>query len=70
MSSTPFSMAIGRALGTVVVTAHGDLDDAGAANLERVLDDLIDGQGNLHVVVDLHDVGAVGPSGLSMFARR
>jgi anti-anti-sigma regulatory factor len=72
MRATPpsphFSVRIGRALGTVVVTVHGVLDDAGAAQLGGVLNDLIDGQGNLKVVVDLRDVHAVHPSGVSTFA--
>ncbi|MGH9156187.1 MAG: STAS domain-containing protein, partial [Acidimicrobiales bacterium] len=58
-----------RALGTVVVTVHGDLDGAGAGKLSIVLADLIDGQGNLAVVVDLHDAGASDVGGaLAVFA--
>lgn len=47
------SLAIGRAQGTVMVTVDGDLDAAGMDGLERVLTDLIHGQGNLAVAVDL-----------------
>ena len=66
--SAHFSIAIGRALGTVVVTVHGELDGPGARHLGSVLADIIDGQGNLAVVVDLHDTIASDTSGLSVLA--
>lgn len=44
---------VGRARGTVVVTVDGDLDGTGCELLEGMLCDLIDGQGNLAVAVDL-----------------
>lgn len=66
--SDHFSIAIGRALGTVVVTVHGDLDELGARHLGSVLADLIDGQGNLAVVVDLQDTVASENGDLSVFA--
>jgi anti-anti-sigma regulatory factor len=47
------SLVVGRALGTVVVTVDGDLDLEGCGLLTRLLHDLIDGQGNLAVAVDL-----------------
>ena len=54
--SPGLSLAVGRAMGTVVVTLHGTIDAAGAAVLRSVLRDLIDEQGNLDVVVDLRRV--------------
>lgn len=48
-------IVIGRYQRTVVVTVHGELDHPGAAHLGHVLADLIDGQGNLSLLVDLHD---------------
>jgi anti-sigma B factor antagonist len=66
-SSGQFRLAIRRALGTVVVTVHGDLDPPAAAQLDRVLADLIDGQGNMTVVVDLRDAQAADAGGLSVF---
>jgi anti-sigma B factor antagonist len=53
-------------MGVVVVTAHGPLDAANGAVLKSVLADLIEGQGNMNVVVDLHDVGWVDPSSLGV----
>ena len=57
------------------MTVHGALDGVGAAHLDLVLTDLIDGQGNLSVVVDLRDLTATGTDAdrLSVFvdaARR
>lgn len=53
------SLVISRALGTVVVTLRGKLDGSGSAYLAAILDDLIDGQGNLAVVIDLNSVGSI-----------
>ena len=46
-------LVIGRALGTVVVTVDGALNVESTEPLARVLSDLIEGQGNLAVAVDL-----------------
>src|SRR5437763_820742 len=66
--SARFRIGISRDQGTVVIGVHGDLDGPGARHLRSVLDDIIDGQGNMAVVVDLHDVCITEPSGLSVFA--
>jgi len=55
---------VGRFQGTVVVTLHGDVDEDASAALARVLVDLVDGQGNLDVALDLDDVDAIDASGL------
>jgi len=47
------SLVVGRALGTVVVTVDGPLNLSSCQRLESLLIDLIDGQGNLAVAVDL-----------------
>jgi anti-anti-sigma regulatory factor len=47
------SLAVGRAMGTVVVTVKGTVGEEGRQLLEGVLTDLIEGQGNLKVAVDL-----------------
>lgn len=60
------SVAIGRFGGTIVVTLHGDLDRSRSATLASTLHDLIDGQGNLAVVVDLRDVGRIDVSGVDV----
>ncbi|HEX2047118.1 MAG TPA: STAS domain-containing protein [Acidimicrobiales bacterium] len=62
-----FSIVIGRRLGTVVVTVHGELDMARAGHLGNILADLIDGQGNLSVVVDLHEATTTEPDSLLVF---
>jgi anti-anti-sigma factor len=47
------SFVIGRQLGTVEVTVIGDLDAVGSELLAGALRDLVDGQGNLDVIVDV-----------------
>ena len=54
-SSSARSIVVRRARGRVVVTVHGELDQRGVAILEGVLSDLIEGQGNLNVALDLRD---------------
>ena len=61
--------AIARAFGTVVVTLHGEFDSAGAATVEALLVDLIDGQGNLAVVLDVRDVVPVDGGAVGVLAR-
>lgn len=61
------SYAVGRALGTVVVTVHGDIDLEGSEALERVLDDLVDGQGNRAVAVDLRKARILSDEALDVF---
>lgn len=53
------SLSVGRELGTVVVAVRGRLDARIAHTLERVLGDLIEGQGNVRVVVDLSEADFV-----------
>ena len=52
-SAPDVSLVVGRALGTVVVTVDGTLNLEGSQVLARLLSDLIEGQGNLVVAVDL-----------------
>lgn len=63
------SIVVGRCQGTVVVTVHGELDLPKAAHLGATLADLIDGQGNLSVVVDLHDATGSDPDCLSVLVE-
>lgn len=49
-------LVVSRAHGTVVVSLHGDLDRSGLPYLAAVLDDLIEGQGNHRVTVDLGEL--------------
>jgi anti-anti-sigma regulatory factor len=48
--------SIGRTGGTVIVTIHGQISSGDWAQVEAVLLDLIDAQGNLDVVLDLCEV--------------
>ena len=60
-------IVVGRFDGTVVVTVRGDLDGPRAVELDYVLGDLIDGQGNTSVILDVHDATASDPAWLSVF---
>jgi len=62
------SLVVGRYMGTVIVTLHGELHRRASVYLAGVLRDLIDGQGNLAVVVDLADVDGIDRSGLDVLA--
>lgn len=62
------SLAVGRALGTVVVTVDGVLNVDSSKFLARVLGDLIEGQGNLAVAVDLGKA-VVDPEAVTVFAE-
>ena len=59
-----YSLTIGRALGTVVVTVRGLLDRTSGPVLDRLLVDLIDGQGNRTVAVDLRTATVEGVEGI------
>lgn len=61
-----FAFAISREMGVVVVRAQGCLDASSGAVLRAVLVDLIEGQGNLRVVVDVHDMAVADPSSLDV----
>lgn len=65
-SSCDFSFNIRRQLTAVVVTVSGELDISGATRLGAVLGDLIEGQGNQNVVVDVRDIAGVDPAGLGV----
>lgn len=60
-------IVVSRFHGTVVVTIHGDLDGLRAGDLGYMLADLVDGQGNRSIIVDLHDATALDPRWLSVF---
>jgi anti-anti-sigma factor len=66
-TSCDFSFHVSRDLSAVVVTVSGDLDVFGCVRLGAVLGDLIDGQGNMNVVVDLSHTSSVDPAGLGVF---
>jgi anti-anti-sigma regulatory factor len=69
MASSPqFSFGVRRDHRAVVVDVHGTLDLAASAGLGAVLGDLIEGQGNLNVSVDLRETDAVDPAGLGVIA--
>lgn len=62
------AVSIARAQGTVVLTIEGPVDPSGAERLEHLLGDLIEGQGNQSIALDLRAAGQVDPSVLAMLA--
>lgn len=62
-----FSLVFGRALGRVVVSIHGPVNAETAGELQDRLVDLIDGQGNRNLVIELDAMTAVDSAGLSVF---
>lgn len=61
-----FSLVFSRTHGTVVVYVVGALDAASARQLDDRLVDIIDGQGNLRLVVDLADTRSIDRAGLAV----
>jgi anti-anti-sigma factor len=59
-----FSLVFSRALGRVVVHVHGRLDVNTAPALRARLADVIDGQGNRQVVLDLRQMDGLDVAGL------
>ncbi len=66
--NSELGISIGRSLATVVVRLVGPLDALAATRLAATLDDLIDGQGNLGIAVDLSAVRPIAPSGLRVLS--
>jgi hypothetical protein len=62
------ALAVGRDFGSVLVTVEGELDVAGSRLLEGVLTDLIEGQRNVTVAVDLGRA-IVDPGALVVFVE-
>ena len=63
------SITVARSAGTVVVTVHGELNGEKSTHLGGILADLIDGQGNMSVLVDLHGASATDPDCLWMLTE-
>lgn len=62
------SFDISRQQRAVVLAVHGTLDLAAASRIGAVLGDLIEGQGNLNVGVDLREVDQLDPAALGVFS--
>ena len=61
-----FSLVFGRAYGAVVVDVHGALDGDTAGQLRDRLVDLIDGQGNRHLVMNLLETTGVDGTAMAV----
>jgi anti-sigma B factor antagonist len=63
-ASSSFSLSFARLDGQVRVSVSGDLDGRSAEQLRDALFDLIEGQGNLSIVLDLAGVTFIDSRGL------
>ncbi len=61
-----FSLSFSRYNNTVSLAVIGELDGLTAPELHRLLMDVIDGQGNLSVVIDFSRVSFIDSAGLSV----
>jgi anti-anti-sigma factor len=61
-------LVVSRGSDAVVVNLHGALDGRASVRLGAILTDLIVGQGNLAVTVDLRDLGPVDAACVEVFA--
>ena len=61
-----FSLVFSRALGKVIVHVHGSVDLVTAEELRHRLADVIDGQGNRHLVVDLKAMISIDSAGFAV----
>ena len=64
-----FSLAFSRTLGRVVVHIHGPLDVNNAQQLDDRLADVIDGQGNRQLVLDLAGMTHIDSAGVRVLVR-
>lgn len=64
-----FSLTFSRNAGSVVVRVAGELDTYTAPMMHERLADVIDGQGNLDIVVDLEGVTFMDSAGVSTVLR-
>lgn len=61
-----FSLVFSRALGKVIVHVHGSVDVDTAEELRDRLADVIDGQGNRHLIVDLKGMPSIDAAGCAV----
>ncbi len=67
-SGPPLTIAVGRAVGTVVVTVRGEIGEHDAAHLNAILDDLLDEAVKPAVIVDLRHLHHASPSAVAALA--
>ncbi len=62
----PFALDFSRRGRSVTVAVRGEVDGASSAVLRGLLLDIVDGQGNLSVALDLSEMTFIDSSGLAM----
>jgi anti-anti-sigma factor len=66
LHASPFSLVFSRAMATVIVHVYGPLDARTAPELKHRLVDVIDGQGNRRMVLDLRKTTRVDAVGFAV----
>ncbi|MFN2505070.1 MAG: STAS domain-containing protein [Acidimicrobiales bacterium] len=66
LDGADFSIVFSRALGRVIVHVHGALDWNTAHQLKHRLIDVIDGQGNRDLVLDLKGMTSIDSGGIAV----
>lgn len=66
LEDNPLLIEFSRTRGSVVVTVRGDLDVSTGHLLRKGLVDLIDGQGNLSLVLDVSRVSFIDSAGIGV----
>lgn len=69
MQLPPFLVDVRRVDGEIVVAVSGELDVDTSPKLEQLLEDLIPGQGNMSVTLDLTDLGFIDSTGVRALLR-
>lgn len=67
-SGPPLTIAVGRAVGTVVVSVRGEIDEHDAAHLNAILDDILDEAVKPEVIVDLRHLHRASRSAVAALA--
>ncbi|MDQ6796643.1 MAG: STAS domain-containing protein [Actinomycetota bacterium] len=63
------SFTVRRALGTVVIAVHGEIEFDDWSRIDGVLNDIIGAQGNLDVVVDFCEVAYLEPAAIPLIVH-
>ncbi len=69
MEPEPLLMDVCRRDGQVVVAVRGELDVDTTPQLQQLLEDLIQGQGNMRVALDLRDLTFIDSTGVRALVR-
>lgn len=67
-SGPPLTIAVGRAMGTVVVTVRGEIGEHDASHFNAILDEILDEETRPEVIVDLRRLHGASPAAVAALA--